>query len=154
MISLLAAMTGLLAEEASGTGASDVFAAWDRTDTGDPLLSRVIPALALVLILVGITLWVIKRFFRRGGRAGGSSGLRVVYSLPLGGKRMIQVVRVYGRTLVIGVTGEHVELLTELTEEEINGAPAPGAGDPGVFENILPFRLLRKDRAGKEGVAR
>jgi len=111
----------------------DVLEAWSSSELQEPVLSKVILSLFIVLVLIFAFTWVLKRLSRFSGRNAAKGGLKVVESLPLGGRRMIQVVRVHDKNLVIGVTGERIELLTELNDEE---------QEP--FGNILPLHEKKK----------
>ena len=106
----------------------EVLDAWASSDLQEPVLSRVILSLFIVIVLIIGFTWLLKRFSRFGGRGAAKGGMKVMETLPLGGRRMIHVVRVHDRKLVLGVTGERIDLLTELTDEEED-----------TFGNILPL---------------
>lgn len=106
----------------------EVLDAWASSDLQEPVLSKVILSLLLVLTLILAFTWLLKRFSRFGGRGTAKGGMKVMETLPLGGRRMVQVVRVHDRNLVIGVTSERIDLLTELNDEEEE-----------TFGNILPL---------------
>ena len=127
-------------EPAAEKKPQEILDAWANSGAEEPVFSQVIMALVLVIALIFITLYIVKRFFSIGGKGRGGTRLRILDSLPLGGKRMVQVLKVFDRTLVIGVTGERIDLLTELSDEEV---PSPSLADPEKkrgFGNILPLR--------------
>jgi len=97
---------------------SDLFAKWSQEQAQDPMMYRVILALAIVIFLIFAVAWLLRRYMKISPSGKTSGRLQVIESLPLGTKKMVQVVKVCGRTLVIGVTPERIELLTELPEEE------------------------------------
>ena len=105
----------------------EILDAWAGSGTQEPVFSQVIMSLVLVIALIFLTLYLAKRFFNIGRKVKGGTRLRILDSLPLGGKRMVQVLKVFDRTLVIGVTGDRIDLLTELSEEEV---PSPSLADP------------------------
>lgn len=76
----------------------------------------------LVLAALWFTLWLLKRF---GGKYfPGNAPLQIESRLSIAPKRWIMVVRVESKRLVLGVSDEHITLLTELAEEEDLPHPA------------------------------
>ncbi len=70
-------------------------------------------ALAAVLALAWLAIWLMKRFqlasFARG--AGAASDLRFVRALPLGPRERLVVVEWRGETLLLGVTAGSVSVV-------------------------------------------
>jgi flagellar biogenesis protein FliO len=109
-----------------------------RTDT-DAGASQPYTRLLLVIVLLGAALvgwYVIRR------RAGGLNGLardqlQVLGSVNVGGRYLVAMVRVPGRTLVVGATDKGLSLLSEIRDEGDDRLPALPEGlsrDPsGLF---------------------
>jgi flagellar biosynthetic protein FliO len=90
---------------------------------------RNLVAVAVVLGLVVVFAWLVRRgVFGTLGRRG-PSGIRVETAVPLGERRSLAVVVVEGRRLLIGMTPAQVTLLTELQPES--------AGFAGTLEKAI-----------------
>lgn len=87
--------------------------------SGWALLGRLLGSLAIVLGLIVVAAYVLKRMMASSRlSAGRGKFLDVIQVTPLGGKRQILLVRVAGRLLVIGASGDNLSLLTELPDED------------------------------------
>jgi flagellar protein FliO/FliZ len=83
-----------------------------------PSLVPMLVALAFVLALIPVSMWVLKRL--GGGAPSHAAGLRVVAQLPLGPRERIVVVEAGERRLLLGVTGASITRIGTLPK------PAPG----------------------------
>ena len=98
-------------------------------------------ALLLILGVILLAFWMLKRFGPRlglGPRAN-AHGLRFEGQLALGPKKSIMVVRFLNKLLVLGVTDQSINLLTEVDH----------AHEPQEFESALDE--ARTGRAGAAG---
>jgi len=75
----------------------------------------------VVLLVVCVVAYVVVRLLRRGleGRAVGEQVVTVVARVPLEPRRSLYVVRVAGRTLLLGASEMGLGLVTELDGEAI-----------------------------------
>lgn len=95
--------------------------------------------LVVVLALILALAWMIQKLRLGGGMMmGGSFGrtnqpIRVVCSQSLGAKERIAVVEVAGKQLVLGITPQNINLLTEL-EQPLQAADSPA---PANFAELL-----------------
>ncbi|WP_246287822.1 flagellar biosynthetic protein FliO [Desulfolutivibrio sulfoxidireducens] len=92
-------------------------------------------ALLLLLAVIFVAFWLIKRFGPRMGLAvsGKNSGLKFLGQLPLGPKRSLVLVRFLNKVLVLGVTEHSINLITEIDEShdrETDFANALSRADP------------------------
>jgi flagellar biosynthetic protein FliO len=83
-----------------------------------------VPGLMLRLVLVlGLAYGSLRllNYFTRSGKLGGAQGkaLEVVDHLNLGQNRSIYLVRVSGRVLVVGATGNQLNLLSRMTLDDL-----------------------------------
>lgn len=120
-----------------------------------PMLGKVILALIVVMGLILLAAWLIKRFYPMANGAVSRKRLKVLETLPIGRKRMVQVMRVYNRTLVLGISGDRIDLLTELSEEEVDAAPPDEQEKaPRPFMDILPFKTskIKPRSVGGKGI--
>uniref|UniRef100_A0A7C4AG07 Flagellar protein n=1 Tax=Fundidesulfovibrio putealis TaxID=270496 RepID=A0A7C4AG07_9BACT len=75
-------------------------------------------ALLLILGVILLAYWMLKRFGPRLGlgRAANVHGLRIEGHLALGPRKNIMVVRFLNKLLVLGVTEQSINLLTEVDQ--------------------------------------
>ncbi|MDO5056391.1 MAG: flagellar biosynthetic protein FliO [Lautropia sp.] len=89
--------------------------------------------LLAVIVSIPLVLWLVRRLSQLpGGHT--HAALRVQASLTLGARERIAVVKVGERALLLGITGESINLLTELD------APLPdeaAAASPRGFATLL-----------------
>jgi flagellar protein FliO/FliZ len=90
---------------------------------------RSLVAVAVVLALVVVFAWLVRRgVFGRLGRQG-QSGIRVETAVPLGDRRSLAVVAVEGRRLLVGLTPAQITFVAELKPES--------AGFAGSLEKAI-----------------
>lgn len=99
---------------------------------------KVVMALFLTLLLLVAGVWLLKRFLRVN-KIPGISGralaiLEIRYITP---KKAIALVRVLQRVLIVGVSENSLNMLGELTSEEIERLETNARTEPGIFKNIL-----------------
>jgi len=75
---------------------------------------------ALLVVLGGLctVLYLIKRFAGREATASGGRLLRIIASSYIGVKKQIALVEVAGTVLVLGITPDHIALLTKIEDEK------------------------------------
>jgi flagellar protein FliO/FliZ len=100
---------------------------------------KMVVALAFVLGLAYGVVYLMKRLLPGVSRPVGERvDLQLVSQVSVGSRQKICVLRVQGRTLVLGVTEGSINTLAELT------APAPDvkkeADDPKIFADLLAWK--------------
>jgi flagellar biosynthetic protein FliO len=105
-----------------------------------------VPGLLLrLLIVLGLAYGSLRllNFFTRSGRLGGAHGraLEVVDQLNLGQNRSIYLVRVAGRVLVVGATGNQLNLLSRMAADDL---PEDVRTTAPNFTSQLHARFLRQ----------
>ena len=79
-------------------------------------LVKMVAGLALVLgILVGLY-WLSRRFLP-GSVAGGNVGMRLLGRLGLGSRKYVALVEVAGKVLILGVSNDRINLLSEVEDQ-------------------------------------
>jgi flagellar biosynthetic protein FliO len=97
-------------------------------------------ALVLVLAVLGLLAWFLKRY---GPRAGaGTANLRVVGSLSLGGRERLLVVEIGNQWVVVGASPGRVNALATMPKQDEpadggNATPAPQAPPANSFADWL-----------------
>lgn len=73
-----------------------------------------------------------------------SNGMKVIQGLYIGPNQSLQLVKIYDKYVILGVTKEHIELLVELSEDEISAQDI----EAGFSKTLDKFRNSAK--ASKE----
>lgn len=109
---------------------------------------KMIVALGLVLgIMLALSYGLRRITGRRMGGVGGKR-IQVLESHYLGVKKTISLVRVPGKVLVLGVTGDRINLLTTLDEETVG---QPTADDESSSFGLMLTQGLKKLGSGPKG---
>ncbi len=103
---------------------------------------------ALGLVLIVILILVLAWFLRRFGQGGGfnSKSMRILATLPLGARERLLVVDVGGQQILLGVTP------SEITSLHVFETPVIDPDQPGgssEFSQKLMSILQKKDRGGE-----
>ena len=83
------------------------------------LLQMGLKTAAMLLIVLGLlvlALYLVKRFLFLGNGAKGEMAIKVLSSLHLSPKERIEVIEVSGEKIVLGIAPGHISFLTKLTE--------------------------------------
>ena len=85
---------------------------WPADDVGTAV--RGVFAVALVLALIVVLAWLVRRGVLPFGPSARGQAVRIDSSVPLGERRSLVIVTVEGRRLLLGLTPSQVTLVTEL----------------------------------------
>lgn len=102
---------------------------------------KMIASLGVVLAMILFLLYGIRRLTRQRTGAAGGKRIQVLESHYMGVKKSISLVRVPGKVLVLGISGDRINLLDTL-DDQIVDQQAP-AGNPKSFGPILADRLKK-----------
>jgi flagellar biogenesis protein FliO len=108
-------------------------------------------ALALVLGLLCLSAWVVKRSLPRSARVLPTDVAEVLGRVPLAGRQVGQLVRVGRKLLLVATTPNGIETLTEITDEEdVQNLlricdEAHGRGAQAAFDDV--FRQMTREPA-------
>lgn len=105
----------------------------------------------LLLVVVCVVAFVVVRLLRRGleGRPVGEGVVTVVARVPLEPRRALYVVRVGGKTLVLGASEGGLGLVTELPDDAVPVAPAEVGAGRRFAELVAAAWGRRRAPAGK-----
>lgn len=120
------------------TGASMASNAMKTAVVGQGELVRVVTGLLLVLLLIVLLAWVVKRL--HGVNFGVTKGFQSIAAMPLGPKERIVLIHAGDRYLLLGVAHACVNLLYDF------GTQLPEGFDP---TNKPSFAQLLKSSLGK-----
>ncbi len=152
--SLLTAKTG----QASATSTDAQLSAEALTGSAWPSIIKMISALCLVVFAIYGTIWLLKRLTTKGRRGRSHGILEVVETAYLGPKKTVSLVRVAGKSVLIGSTDNQISMLTELSEEETSAAlsePVNEAPTEESFRDLLSVasRKVKSFTMGKRRAA-
>ncbi|GJM43967.1 MAG: hypothetical protein DHS20C21_08090 [Gemmatimonadota bacterium] len=105
------------------------------------LVLRAVGSLGAVLVLIGLLALLFKHLRTSRVLPMAHRDLKAVGRLGLGGRREVRLVQVRDRLLVLGVTEQHIEMLTELPADgsDLASEPVADAADP-----VPDLRVLQK----------
>ena len=139
-------------------GATTAAEAKDRAAATSPTatLLRALGSLAIVLGLMMLAAYLFKRYGSRltgAGPTDRADTIRIVSTKLLGGRRSLMLIRVRGQTLLLGVTPQSINCLTEIQELEGEWAqPSEAEGSVAApFERHLGRNIDRKVGSDEPG---
>jgi len=143
MLVVAAAASAAAAQQSANPPANDQLPSLTSFGTGDlwSSLGRLGLTLVAVLGLIWVTMWVARRVLKGRIAGRGESGLRVRERLFLAPKKSIEVVSVGERVLVLGVTENHISMLTELAPGDL---PDPANATQG--RPVMPRAQEQRQR--------
>lgn len=113
------------------------------------MLQSVITAIGTLVIIVAILFltYICTKYIGNRMSLGGYGGqsaryISVIDRIMVGQESSVALVRVSGRVLLLGITGDNVNLLTEIDKDELTELPAPenvnytGAAFKDVIERL------------------
>jgi flagellar biogenesis protein FliO len=123
------------AATAESVGTSDLF-----TSGAIPTLGKMIGALLVVILCIYVGIYLMKKTM--GGRYGSTNklnALEVLESTGVGPKQSVTLIRVGEKSVLVGITGERMALLTELNAEDTAAlmTSAPADREPDAFSRML-----------------
>lgn len=81
------------------------------------LIGRVTLAMGVVVGLMVAAVWAAKRWMPQVARAGARQSIEILTQRVIGPRRSLILVRVRGRTLLLGATPQSIQMLTEFEPE-------------------------------------
>ena len=108
----------------------------------------VIIGLAIVIILLILTVWVLKQILKLRGSGVVDGAIDVIAIRYLEQKKAVALIRVLRRVLIIGIAENSVTTLGELSSEEIGNLNLDKKTESGVFDNILTRFWIKKSNPG------
>jgi flagellar protein FliO/FliZ len=102
---------------------------------------KMIASLGVVLAMILFLLYGIRRLSSQRMGAAGGKRIQVLESHYMGVKKTISLVRVPGKVLVLGISGDRINLLDTLDENIVPQETPPGA--PTAFGPMLSDRLKK-----------
>lgn len=118
-----------------------------ETDSIGSLIFRMVLTLGAVIAIILVTVWLLRRLMtRRWPGKLKDRPVRVLDRIQLAPKRTLDVVAVGERVILLGVTENGINFLTELSAEEKNNLQPEASGQPG-FRNSLHEAKVRMNQA-------
>ena len=139
----------IIAAAATAAWAAPAWAAQESFDTTAATV-KMMAALALIIGLLLVAMWLLKKFRpTRMALGGANRSVEVLARTMLTPKAGLTVVKVVDKVFVLGVTDQQVNLVVELTDAEtIESLTAPGGGGKTAFADLVG-RISRRGEAEK-----
>lgn len=106
------------------------------------MLVKAVLTLSFVLGLIGVSLYALRYWMKKGGQTGAAkrkSPVRVLNTVFLGNKKNISIVEAAGEILVLGITPTTITFLSKISEpaavEELKALKNSGTGSLFGFLN-------------------
>lgn len=116
-----------------------------------PSAVNMIAALAVVLGGLFLLVHLARRYLQRPGSPVGEPVVRVVASHPLGIKKSVALVEVPGCVLVLGLSGDRIQMLTRIQDPDVlERIRTRAAAAPVSFTEHLARLGLRRNPADRE----
>lgn len=113
---------------------------------------KMFSALFLVLGIFLGAFYLLRRFVKRDGVAPGRKFINIIDRTYIGVKKSVTLVEVAGKILVLGVTNDHISLLTQIEDQDSieQLKTSNPAGVSMSFASHLT-RMLSRVKEGKPG---
>jgi flagellar biosynthetic protein FliO len=82
------------------------------------LLGRLALAMGVVFALMAAVVWAARRYLPQAVRNTRGGAIDILSTRPLGARRSLMLVRVQDKTVLLGVTPQAIQFLTELDQEQ------------------------------------
>jgi flagellar protein FliO/FliZ len=103
--------------------------------------------LLLVLAVLIMVLWLMRRYFTHSGAASQQGVIRMIASLYVAPKERIALVEVLGEKLLLGITPQQISFLARIEDEkDICEARLAEDASAGFFKAILKRKLRGADK--------
>jgi flagellar protein FliO/FliZ len=102
--------------------------------------------LLLVLAVLILVLWLLRRYFSYSGAIGQQGVIRIIASMHVAPKERIALVDVLGEKLLIGITPQQISFLARIEDEKDICGSRQSEKPPGGF-----FKALLKRKMGEAG---
>ena len=108
------------------------------------LFFRFIIGLAIVIILLILTLWVLKQVMKLRVSGVADNAIDVLAIRYVEQRKAVALVRVLNRVLIVGIAENSLTTLGELTSEEIGSLKLEKKTLPGIWNNTFFTRFFGK----------
>lgn len=111
-------------------------------------------ALLVVIVCIYVGIYLLKKTM--GGKYGGTNklnALEVLESTGVGPKQSVTLIRVGDKSVLVGITGDRMALLTELTAEDTAALMtlAPVDYEPDAFSRMLSTAAAQVKKLASKG---
>lgn len=114
---------------------------------------ELIRAVLILLLLIPLAYLATRAYAKRTHGGGRSGVLRIVEVVPLGTGRSLVLVDLAGHLLLLGVTAQQIQLLTEISSDDeaytVLDKVARGKDETGIFKSILKQKFERESGQGE-----
>ncbi len=103
-------------------------------------VARMAGALALVVGLLLLLIYILKKSGLAQGVKGGGTRIKIIETRMVAPKKYIAIADVAGKYMALGITDHNINLLTHLKIEDLNGdnSPPQGASFGAALKRAIP----------------
>ena len=113
--------------------ASNHFGNQENTSLVWPVV-KMLSALVIVIVAVYLAMFALKKLSNRKAAGTAAPGsLDLMQTVYVGPHKTVSLVRVGGRSVLVGVTDQNISLLTELTPQETEELTVDTSEQPGTY---------------------
>ena len=129
----------------TGLVSGDSLAAYTNSINSEVnLFFRFIIGLAIVIILLILTLWVLKQVMKLRVSGVADNAVDVLAIRYVEQRKAVALIRVLNRVLIVGIADNSLSTLGELTSEEIGSLKLDKKTRPGIWKNSIFKRFFSK----------
>jgi len=106
----------------------------------------------MLCVVIGILLlmvYIIKRFSLAGGGKRGQTSIKVLSSIHFGAKEKVALIDVLGKKILLGITANNINFLTEF-DKDIDVGDDVLNKEKGIFSFMLKKNVQEVDKTVKE----
>jgi flagellar biosynthetic protein FliO len=81
------------------------------------LIGRLAVSLGVVFGLIALVMWIARRYLPQAAKGRRAGSIEILATRPLGARKHLMLVRVRDRTVLLGVTAQSIQMLTEMDQE-------------------------------------
>lgn len=101
--------------------------------------------LLVVLAILLLVLWLIRRYASQKGAGGQQGVMRMVASMYVAPKERIALVDVLGEKILIGITAQQISFLARIEDEKDLCGSQKAAAPGGFFKTLLKRKLQTEE---------
>lgn len=121
-----------------------------NTVVTDSYVELIVLLLVFFLILFA-AYYVTKLIAKKGLLRGKTQNIELIESFRLNQNKMIQIVRIGNKYIVIGVSKDHFEYLTEVDPEELDLTPVEASNKDVSFKEVIQNVVKGQKNTARDG---
>ena len=112
---------------------------------------ELIVLLVVFFLILFAAYYVTKLIAKKGLLRGKTQNIELIESFRLNQNKMIQIVRIGNKYIVIGVSKDHFEYLTEVDPEELDLTPVEASNKDVSFKEVIQNVVKGQKNTARDG---